>query len=83
MQTLQELAECFQLYAVCEPCQRVVQVDLEVVIAQEGPDYPLDRLRMRLQCTACARRSQALRIVFVGEGGKASGFRYARSAPAQ
>ena len=78
MQTLQELEACFQLYAVCEACQRVVRVDLQRLIQTEGGDYPLDRIRMRLACQTCRARSRALRIVYVGEHGKASAFRYAR-----
>ncbi len=81
MQTLQELATCFQLYAVCEMCQRVVHVNLEHLIEVEGPEYRLDRVRMRLKCNNCNTRTQSLRIVYVGEGGKASAFRYARSQP--
>ena len=78
MRTLAELVESFQLYAVCEPCQRVVKCDIPQLIDREGPDYPIERLRMRLHCTVCRSRSQALRIVYVGPDGKASGFRYAR-----
>lgn len=78
MQTLQDLVHAFRLYAVCESCQRVAAVDLPGLIEAEGGDYPLNRVRMRLYCTVCASRSQALRIVYVGPEGRASGFRYAR-----
>ncbi len=78
MQTLAELLESFQLYAVCEPCQRVVCVDVEKIIAQEGGRYPIQRLRGRLLCNHCGQRSNALRIVYVGPDAKASGFRYRR-----
>ncbi len=78
MQTLAELVERFQLYAVCEQCHRVVCVDLPNLIEREGCDYPLDRVRMRLYCSKCRRRSQALRIVYTGAEGKAALFRYAR-----
>ena len=73
MQTLQDLVHAFRLYAVCESCQRVAAVDLPGLIEAEGGDYPLDRVRMRLYCTVCASRSQSLRIVYVGHGGRASG----------
>ena len=76
MQTLQDLAIAFRLYGVCEPCQRVEAVNLEALIKQEGGDYPLDRVRMRLHCRSCKQRSQALRIVYVGPEGRASGFHY-------
>ncbi len=78
MQTLKELADCFQLYAVCERCQRVAPLDLATLIEAEGPAYPVDRVRMRLKCTDCDVRSQALRIVYVGPEGRAAAFRYAR-----
>ena len=78
MQTLSDLVERFQLYAVCEPCQRVQGVDLATLIKSEGSNYPIDRVRMRLYCKECRQRSQALRIVYVGTDGKAASFRYAR-----
>ena len=79
MQTLQDIVHAFRLYAVCEACQRVAAVDLPALIEQEGAQYPIDRVRMRLFCNVCRARSQALRIVYVGPEGRASGFRYARS----
>ena len=78
MQTLQDLIHAFRLYAVCEPCRRVAAVDLPALIAREGRDYPIERIRMRLQCVSCGQRSQAIRIVYVGPEGRASEFRYAR-----
>jgi len=78
MQTLQDLAQAFRLYAVCDPCARVALIDLNQLMAREGPEYPLERVRMRLKCTACQRRTHALRVVYVGPQGRASGFRYAR-----
>lgn len=82
MQTLQDLVHAFRLYAVCESCQRVAVVDLSALIEAEGGDYPIDRVRMRLYCKQCTSRSQALRIVYVGPQGRASGFRYARETKA-
>ncbi len=79
MQTLQQLVQAFRLYAVCEPCQRVKCVDLPALIEHEGGDYPIDRVRMRLKCTECGQRSQALRIVYVGPEGRNAGFRYSRA----
>jgi hypothetical protein len=78
MLTLSDLLKCFQLYAVCEPCQRVEGVDLPTLVKSEGGSYPIDRVRMRLYCKSCEQRSQALRIVYVGPDGKAASFRYAR-----
>jgi hypothetical protein len=53
-------------------------MDLPDLIEREGCDYPLDRVRMRLYCIECRRRTQALRIVYTGAEGKAALFRYAR-----
>ena len=78
MQTLAELQEAFQLYAVCEPCHRVQEVSLTDLIAANGPEYRLDRVRLRLFCTACQQRSGALRIVYVGANRRAASFRYTR-----
>jgi hypothetical protein len=79
MQTLQDLVTAFRLYGVCEDCQRVEAVDLAKLIEKEGGDYPVNRIRMRLHCRLCKQRTQALRIVYVGPEGRASGFRYARA----
>jgi hypothetical protein len=79
MQTLSELSQCFQLYAVCEPCQRVARLNLEQLLATEGPEYPLDRVRMRLYCRQCRTRSRALRIVYVGPKGRTADFRWGQS----
>ena len=78
MQVLTDLLECFRLYAVCEDCQRVVQLNLPQLVEREGGDYPINRLRMRLWCQACESRSQALRIVYVGPEDRQVTFRYSR-----
>jgi hypothetical protein len=78
MQTLAELIESFQLYAVCETCNRVEEVPIDQLIKTNGGDYPIDRIRMRLYCRECQSRSQALRIVYVGPNRKSASFRYCR-----
>lgn len=78
MQTLAELKECFQLYAVCEPCNRFEEVDIGQLIAANGPDYRIDRVRLRLACQQCRTRSQSMRIVYVGPDRKMAAFRYTR-----
>lgn len=78
MQTLAQLADSFQLYGVCEHCRRVAEIDLDKLMASEGADYTLDRVRMRLWCTTCRQRSHSLRIVYVGPGRKSAAFRYRR-----
>ena len=78
MQTLADLAESFHLYGVCESCRRVKQLPLQQLIAAEGADASVDQIRLRLTCRACGQRSQALRIVYVGPGGRSASFRYSR-----
>ena len=78
MKTLIDLLECFQLYAVCDPCQRMENVDVPKLIDALGEDYPIDRVRMRLKCNECKQRTHSVRIVYVGPEGKAASFRYAR-----
>ena len=53
-------------------------VNLQSLVEKLGADYPIDRVRMRLRCNACQQRTGGVRIVYVGPGGKAASFRYAR-----
>ncbi len=76
MQTLAELQECFQLYAVCEPCDRLSEVDIAQLIEQNGATYRIDRVRLRLSCQQCRTRTEAMRIVYVGPNRKVASFRY-------
>ena len=78
MQTIGELAESFHLYGVCEPCDRVVQVDVHNLIEKLGADYPMPAVRKKLRCGQCNRLTENLRIVYVGPDGKAAAFRYQR-----
>jgi hypothetical protein len=78
MQVLNDLVARFRLYAVCEDCRRMEQLNLPQLVECEGGDYPISRLRMRLWCQNCKSRSQALRIVYVGPEGRHMTFRYTR-----
>jgi len=78
MQTLQDLVTSFRLYGVCEPCQRVEDVNIPGLIERVGGTYPLERVRMRLACKVCKQRTQGVRIVYVGPEGRASGFHYSQ-----
>lgn len=53
-------------------------VDVPKLIESLGEDYPIDRVRMRLRCNTCQKRTHSVRIVYVGPEGKAASFRYAR-----
>ena len=78
MQTLQDLIRAFRVYAVCEPCERMIAVDLPLLMSRHGPDMTLDQLRNRVRCAACGVRTQDIRIVYVGPCGSAGRFHYQR-----
>ena len=78
MQTLSELIECFHLYGVCEPCDRMEQIDLQKLVEHYGPNYPVQEIRKRVRCDGCGQRTENLRIVYVGPEGRAATFRYTR-----
>ena len=78
METLGELIQSFQLYAVCEPCQRVREVDVATLIERHGAQLPIQDVRGRLRCTACGARTGGVRIVYVGPCRRAASFRYTR-----
>jgi hypothetical protein len=46
------------------------------LVLELGADYPVTRLRDRLRCSNCNRRTRDLRIVYVGPDANASGFHY-------
>jgi len=77
-QTLGQLQSAFQLYAVCDPCRRIVEVDISALIEREGEHCRIDVVRQRLRCRGCQARTGAIRIVYVGPERKAASFRYTR-----
>jgi hypothetical protein len=76
MQTLADLKNSFHLYAVCSVCRRMEPLPLARLVLELGADYPVTRLRDRLRCSNCNRRTRDLRIVYVGPDANASGFHY-------
>ncbi len=76
MKTISDLVERFQLYAVCTDCERMERVLIEDMLSHHGPDLTIDSLRRRLRCGQCRRRTGDIRIVYVGERAKLSGFHY-------
>ena len=78
MQTLSELIESFHLYGVCEPCDRMDKIDLPALVDALGGDYPVQDVRKRIRCKQCGYRTENMRIVYVGPGGRAASFRYTR-----
>ena len=78
MQKLTDLVDSFQIYGLCIPCGRMEALPLADIIYQEGPDITLQDLRGRLRCRCCGRRSEDLRVVYVGREGVAAAFHYRR-----
>ena len=76
MKILEDLLDCFQLYAVCTDCERMEQLQLKQMIDQFGSNLTIDSVRRRLRCGQCRQRTEDIRIVYVGEQGKLSGFHY-------
>ena len=71
-----DLLERFQLYAVCTDCERMEQIRIQALIDRFGTDLTIDSVRRRLRCTGCRRRTEDIRIVYVGENARLSGFHY-------
>jgi hypothetical protein len=78
MQTLNDLKESFQIYAVCVDCQRMSPMNLDMLIERFGEQFPVTDLRAKVRCSSCERRTQDLRIVYVGPRSRPTGFRYQR-----
>lgn len=78
MQKLTDLVDSFQIYGLCIPCGRMEALPLADIIYQEGPDITLQDLRGRLRCRCCSRRSEDIRVVYVGPKGAVAGFHYRR-----
>lgn len=82
MNTLIDLVERFQLYAVCSDCRRMERLPLKQMIDRLGSNLTIDEVRRRLRCCECGRRTGDIRIVYVGENAKVSGFHYGAGRPA-
>ena len=76
MKTLADLIDRFQLYAVCTDCERMGHLYLQKLIDRLGSNLTIDSVRRRLRCNGCQQRTGDIRIVYVGESGKLSGFHY-------
>jgi len=76
METLADLASHFELYAVCIECGRMERLDLPATMARLGKTATVADVRARVRCRACDRRTQDIRIVYVGPDGNARGFHY-------
>ena len=81
MMTVGDLIESFHIYAVCTGCERMEQVAIEPLVAAHGADLSIERLRCRLRCRQCRRRTGDMRIVYVGKQATLSGFHYRGNPP--
>ena len=81
MKTMADLIESFQLYAVCTDCERMERVSIQKLIEAHGEDLSIEQVRTRLRCSGCRVRTGDIRIVYVGEKGKLSGFHYRGNSP--
>jgi ribosomal protein L37E len=76
METLADLASHFELYAVCIECGRMERLDLPPMIERLGEAATVADVRARVRCRDCGRRTNDIRIVYVGPCGSARGFHY-------
>lgn len=81
MKIMSDLLESFQLYAVCTDCERMERVSIQKLIETHGEGLPIEQVRKRLRCSGCRVRTGDIRIVYVGEKGKLSGFHYRGNSP--
>jgi hypothetical protein len=77
---LADLMVSFQLYAVCTDCQRMERVPVQQLMERYGGDLTIDSVRRRLRCAGCSQRTGDIRIIYVGEQGRVSGFHYRADA---
>ena len=78
MQTLNDLMDNFQLYAVCVPCGRMVKLPLPEMHEKLGATTSLTHIRKQVRCRNCQLRTGDIRIVYVGPEGAAAKFHYNR-----
>lgn len=78
MQSLSDIVESFNLYAVCEPCQRQTRLDVAKLIEHLGGETQVHKMRSRLKCRICSTRTEDLRIVYVGRKDQEAIFQYRR-----
>jgi len=52
------------------------QLNIAQLVRIYGPETTVEDIRRRLVCTACGRRTENLRLVYRGPGGRAASFNY-------
>ena len=78
MQSLRDLIDRFNLYAVCESCQRQTKLNVQKLIKHLGAETQVHKMRSRLRCRVCGTRTEDLRIVYVGKKDQEAIFQYRR-----
>jgi hypothetical protein len=76
MQRILDLADRFEIYALCPPCGRMEALPCAALINRFGADVTITDLRPRLRCRQCGTRSGEIRVVYVGPEGRPATFRY-------
>jgi hypothetical protein len=65
---LSSIPDSFKLYAVCAACERMEEVDRLAVIEKSG-DMTVKYFRTKVRCSECGKRTEDIRIVYVGKTG--------------
>ena len=78
MQSLRDLIDSFNLYAVCEACQRQTKLNVQKLIQHLGAETQVHRMRSKLRCRGSGTRTEDLRIVYVGQKDQEAIFQYRR-----
>ena len=78
MQSLRDLIDSFNLYAVCESCQRQTKLNVQKLIKHLGAETQVHKMRSKLRCRVCGTHTKDLRIVHVGQKDQEAIFQYRR-----
>jgi len=69
MTRLGDIQQHFRLYGLCVPCGRMAPLPLEDLLRRCGPQITVGRIRERVRCRCCGRRTREVRLVYVGPDG--------------
>ncbi len=77
--TLAELLNTYELFGVCTSCHRTEVLDIRRLTAAHSKDYPIAKIRQRVRCINCGRKTNDIRIVYTGSCGNFRGFHYRKN----
>lgn len=66
--TLGEIPPSFHVYGICHACERSELVDHLALVREQG-DLTITYFRKLVRCQVCDRRTEDIRIVYVGKTG--------------